>query len=954
MLSLLLIARSKAVDFKGDDIGEFMGSDNLEESDSGFDLKDDFVDADLMSQMDTYDEAEEDEDYEESYGERSFGSFYVPESGGVENEWIVVMKDQQAGAADIYSADSLQTIAYDVAEITGSNIEVMDTFTSVIQGFSVRGMTADAAREFTKDKRVSFVEQNVQMSVDGTKNPKAWGLDRIDERSMPMDKCYAPMGNKDGSGVTAYIIDTGIRISHNEFKNAAGGRRASWGTNTMGDGKNYDCNGHGTHVAGTVGGRSYGVAKNVNLVAVKVLGCDGSSDGSSVIKGIDWVRANAAGKKATANLSLGGGASEALDLAVKKLHQSGVPTVVAAGNNNGNACSKSPAREPVVITVGSTGEGSCGGSCVSGKTGILTKHKKGSKESITQVRDLEVGDTVRGFDSKMKAASCKVEAIGSFGEGVVYGNYTSDHFVFNPKSEKVEEHGKVGTKEMVDKYDLIADCPLIEDESGKRFGPMDSDFCGGNIKDLSWVDYLLLHKAILRVVRQSGSFWFQKASYKNMNTVSRFAPAVCKSMLKCMKDKNSCNSLEQTSQRFINRALTDSAKVKTLNTFTNIGSFNEQGSVSAVITGGATIGATFTADTFSVKELGEESVETSGAKEDKRSCFSNYGTCLDIWAPGAEIKSAVHNSDSATGTKSGTSMAAPHVCGAIALHLQNGASASAVEGLIKAQATTNKVEDRKSGSPNLLLYVGGGTPCPSGGSCVSGNAGIFTKSKNSSEGESVIQVRDLKVGDTVRGYDKNMKPTSCKLEAIGSFGSGVVYGNYTADHFVLNPINNRVQEHGMAGAKNFTDKYDMISDCPLVEDETGTKFGPMDSDFCGGKIKKLSWKNYLLLHQAILNVVRKTGGFWFQSSSYKNMATVKRFAPSVCKNMLRCVKDNTECNRLEKSSQKFIAQALTGAAKTKTLQTFTKLGSRCEMGSVSAVVTGGNSVDEALIGTAAC
>jgi len=909
---------------------------------------DDFVDDDFnFLQTDTFDEG-----YEENYGERNFGNLYVDEVNGIEDEWIVVMKETKKTGT--FSANDLEVVAFDVAKKTGSSIKVMNTYTSALQGFTVHGMTKDAARMFTKDKRVDFVEQNAKVWGAGVK-AKTWGLDRIDEKNLPMDDCYAPLSNRDGSGVTAYIIDSGIRTTHNEFKNASGGSRVRWGTNTVGDGKNYDCNGHGTHVAGTVGGRTYGVAPNVNLVAVKVMDCNGDGTKAKSIAGIEWVMNDAQGKKATANLSIGGDISAAQDEAVRNLHNSGVPTVVSAGNDNTDACDQSPAREAAVITVGSTGKASCGGSCVSGNTGILSKTDSEAKESITQVRNLRNGDIVRGFDSNMKPTSCKVEAIGSFGTGEVYGNYTSDHFVYKPDSGKIEEHGEVGNVNVVDKYDLIADCPLIEDESGVKFGPMDSDFCGGNIKDLSWKDYLLLHKAILRVVRNSGTFWFQLSSYRDMATVRKYAPSVCKSMLSCMKDQKMCNHLEQVSDQFIGRALTDSAKAETLKTFSNIGSFNEKGSVSAVITGGTSIGAPVSQDSFGEYEE-EEYVEITrdfpSGEEDKRSCFSNHGSCLDIFAPGSDIRSAGHNSDSATAIMGGTSMAAPHVCGAVALHLQNGSIPSAIKGIIINAATKNKVEDAKSGSPNLLLYIGGGTAC-GGGSCISGNTGILSKPKGSVK-ESITQVRDLQVGDTVRGLDFNRKSTSCKVEAVGSFGIGEVYGNYTADHFIYNPISERLEEHGKVGILNVTDKYDLIADCPLVEDESGTKFGPMDSDFCGGEIKNLDWKDYLLLHKAILRVVRKTGSFWFQSSSYKDMVIVKKFAPRVCKHMLKCMKNNNKCKNLEKSSRRFVDKALTDSAKAKTLKTFTNLGFRCEMDSVSAVITSGRSVDESLIGTAAC
>lgn len=178
-------------------------------------------------------------------------------------------------------------------------------------------------------------------------SPATWGIDRVDQRDLPLSNSYSVSG--DGSGVTAYIIDTGIHHSHNEF-----GGRASFGINTIGDGNDEDCNGHGTHVAGTVGGSTYGVAKNVNLVSVKVLDCGGSGSWAGVIEGIEWTMNDAAGKKATANMSLGGGQVASVNAAVAALVTSGVPTVVAAGNDNADACDFSPASEPSAITVGST------------------------------------------------------------------------------------------------------------------------------------------------------------------------------------------------------------------------------------------------------------------------------------------------------------------------------------------------------------------------------------------------------------------------------------------------------------------------------------------------------------------------------------------------------------------------------------------------------------------------
>ncbi|MGH3313543.1 MAG: S8 family peptidase [Streptomyces sp.] len=232
-------------------------------------------------------------------------------------------------------------------ELTGRHGgSVKRTYSETVRGFSVKA-DERTARKLAADPAVAYVEADQRVSATGTQpNPPSWGLDRIDQASLPLNSSYTYPNT--ASNVTAYIIDTGIRTTHTDF-----GGRATWGTNTTGDGNNTDCHGHGTHVAGTTAGSAYGVAKSARLVAVKVLDCQGSGATSGVIAGVDWVTANAA-KPAVANMSLGGGASTALDNAVASSIASGLTYALAAGNDNANACNSSPARTPSAITVGAT------------------------------------------------------------------------------------------------------------------------------------------------------------------------------------------------------------------------------------------------------------------------------------------------------------------------------------------------------------------------------------------------------------------------------------------------------------------------------------------------------------------------------------------------------------------------------------------------------------------------
>jgi len=210
---------------------------------------------------------------------------------------------------------------------------------------------------------VNFIEENqVVRAIQSCseQDGATWGIDRIAEKSIDLDGVY-PYPTSAGSNVDAYIIDTGILTTHQDFEG-----RAIIGKNFVNGETDEDCNGHGTHVAGTVGGAVYGVAKNVNLIAVKVLGCTGSGTNAGVIGGIDWVAAQASNSKnpSLANMSLGGGKSTALNNAVAAAVRAGVTMVVAAGNDNADACNYSPASELTAITVGATENGNSGGKSV--------------------------------------------------------------------------------------------------------------------------------------------------------------------------------------------------------------------------------------------------------------------------------------------------------------------------------------------------------------------------------------------------------------------------------------------------------------------------------------------------------------------------------------------------------------------------------------------------------------
>jgi subtilisin family serine protease len=243
----------------------------------------------------------------------------------VPGQYIVTLKDGITG----------QSVA------AAAGVTPRHSYSAALTGFAAKLSDAQL-RALQRDPNVAAIEPDQVARVSATQSPvPSWGIDRIDQRNLPLSNSYTY--NANGSGVTAYVIDTGIDPTHPDF-----GGRAAVGYDALG-GNGIDCHGHGTHVSGTIGGRAHGVAKGVALRGVRVLGCTGSGTFADVIEGIDWVTANSPGPS-VANMSLGGGFSAAVNTATANLARSGVLVAVSAGNSSADACTQSPASEPTAVT----------------------------------------------------------------------------------------------------------------------------------------------------------------------------------------------------------------------------------------------------------------------------------------------------------------------------------------------------------------------------------------------------------------------------------------------------------------------------------------------------------------------------------------------------------------------------------------------------------------------------
>ncbi|MFD5040982.1 S8 family peptidase [Streptomyces sp. NPDC058378] len=264
----------------------------------------------------------------------AMGTVYGADAATAVSGSYIVMLDQKADKAGL-------------AEEYGGKLQ--RNYKSAINGFSASGLSETEAKRLAADPAVSKVVQNKKFHIDATQdNPPSWGLDRIDQAETAGDDAYT-YPDAAGGDVTAYVIDTGVRVTHNDFE----GRATSGFDAVDNDDDADDGNGHGTHVAGTIAGASHGVAKKAKIVAVRVLDDAGSGTTEQVVAGIDWVTENHQGPS-VANMSLGGSADPALDAAVQKAIASGVTFAVAAGNESSDAGEGSPSRVPEAITVASS------------------------------------------------------------------------------------------------------------------------------------------------------------------------------------------------------------------------------------------------------------------------------------------------------------------------------------------------------------------------------------------------------------------------------------------------------------------------------------------------------------------------------------------------------------------------------------------------------------------------
>jgi hypothetical protein len=274
-------------------------------------------------------------------------------------------------------------------------------------------------------------------------------------------------------------------------------------------------------------------------------------------------------------------------------------------------------------------------SCMSGYTRVGIQSINETLNNLTlfkTIRDLTVGDTIRGLDKDLNPADCSVQAIGTYGNGMVYGNYTNDHYILNPAANAVLPNGNSSVLSEVDKYSVLTTCPVGLDESGVGFTPFDSDFFGANT--VSWSDYVRIHQAIVDIVKVVGSFVFSPQTYTSLEDVSEYTNAMYATLLTCTKDPTSCDAFEMASLELVEMSMTEESRMKVRAAFPHFGQLNMPGSIASSVTNGASVKYSWVPDWTGLNKgcvsapLG--SIETYTPKYDEQSACCSFHYNWDL------------------------------------------------------------------------------------------------------------------------------------------------------------------------------------------------------------------------------------------------------------------------------------------------------------------------------------